>query len=340
MSQKTIVRTVRGVAATVLMVGLVGCVGDVPSMFDAHSSQSQPASQGFRSAPATNVRTYPRTWLNPKARAQSQLYVSSFYAKTLALFNIPNKHNEPPRCSLGPVSDPYGLAVSTSHDLYEADGLTYSLNVFSPSTSDKCGALTLSVPIPDGTEPADVAIDNTHRVAYVVTISPSSVYPIQEGSGTFEAPLHCNLYSTSFVDAADKEGNVFVAGRPNGTGQPVIVEFKKGKAPCEQLNVTGTTSAGGLIVDSKRNLIDIDYYAGILIYKPPYKGSPSRTISQQGHAVFGALDASNKRLYLADYVAGAIDVYDYKTGKFLYSFDNGLTQSQDVQGVAVDPPQK
>ena len=58
------------------------------------------------------------------------------------------------------------------------------------------------------------------------------------------------------------------------------------------------------------------------------------TSKLEGESFFGGLDSKGTKLALGDYENGVVDVYSYsasKGAKYLYSFSNGLTQSDMVE---------
>ena len=70
-----------------------------------------------------------------------------------------------------------------------------------------------------------------------------------------------------------------------------------------------------------------------------YKGCDPKckvvsTSKLEGESFFGGLDSKGTKLALGDYENGVVDVYSYsasKGAKYLYSFSNGLTQSDMVE---------
>jgi hypothetical protein len=73
----------------------------------------------------------------------------------------------------------------------------------------------------------------------------------------------------------------------------------------------------------------------LFIYAPPYSGAPARTMSLQGYSSVCTLGAGEGRIFCADNDHASIDVYQYRSGKYLYSYDNGLTG--EFYGIATAP---
>jgi len=115
-----------------------------------------------------------------------------------------------------------------------------------------------------------------------------------------------------------------------------IVEYPKGRQMGSKvLNVTGLRGPVGITFDLKSNLVVSDYYAGILIYAPPYTGAPMHIIVPKGGPQYAKLDAANHLLYNNDYYNKEIDVYAYPSGTYKYSITNSVPSNPSE--VAVGP---
>ena len=71
---------------------------------------------------------------------------------------------------------------------------------------------------------------------------------------------------------------------------------------------------------------------------PPYTGTPV-TSQLMGASIWCPLDREKRHIYCGDADNGAIDVYAYPAGSYLYSFTKDLSAGALVTGVAPDPPQ-
>jgi hypothetical protein len=98
----------------------------------------------------------------------------------------------------------------------------------------------------------------------------------------------------------------------------------------------GADLPGGVLLDKKNNLLLIDQTTDAIdIFAPPYKAPASSTISLKGLAGSCALGPSQKRIYCLDYQYGAVDVYRYPEGTYIYSYTNGIDASQGPIGIAI-----
>jgi len=76
-----------------------------------------------------------------------------------------------------------------------------------------------------------------------------------------------------------------------------------------------------------------------------YTGCPKHCAAHgpfalQGRSVYGKLDKKNDLFEAADFEYGQVDVYRYGGTSgitYLYSFNDGMTPSGDVEGIAIDP---
>jgi len=89
---------------------------------------------------------------------------------------------------------------------------------------------------------------------------------------------------------------------------------------------------------SANNLIISDWLNFTIdVFAPPYASTPS-TSPLMGSSVWCPLDYSEKHILCGDADHGAIDVYAYPGGSYLYSYTAGLSASALVTGVAPSPP--
>jgi hypothetical protein len=267
-------------------------------------------------------------------KAVSGLYVGQFYPTSIGEYGVPDAKNNGPKCLVSSVSGTNGFGVNAHHDLYDPDAGSGQLIVFGP----KCGAALSKVAIPSGNsnQATDAAFNENSKAAYVDTIG-DGVLPIKYGAASFGTALTCAMVVQSFGVAVDGKGNVFQSGRTSSNAN-VIVEWKAGAGSCKTLGVTGLGYVTGIAFDSKYNLIVMDLDNGILIFKPPYSGAPTRTITPKGGPLYGKLDALDVNLYVSDLTNGSADVFTYATGAYKYSITNGLIAGNSVDGIGIDPP--
>jgi len=281
-------------------------------------------------------------------------------------YAVPNESNNGPLCEapgaygvnlLGtdpkgnlwvPTTGPSGTPGEMYVQEYSCSGS------FGPSVADANG------------EPADVAFDskgNTYvgnnidywwtnfGCCYIV----SGTVNIYNASGT----LIGNLTDPSFFAphppgfdtwnqlvgvAVDADDNCYVSHQDD-TGGGEVVEFPGCKPANHGKILAGPHpwEPGKPEFDAAGNLLVTDWAASyyyrvwyLSVYAPPYDGPAIKTFPMYGPALTCPLSSDQTRLYCGNFWNGTVDVYSYKAGKYLYSFNNGL-QTYGVEGVAVAP---
>ncbi len=270
------------------------------------------------------------------------LYVGQFEANFVNQYAVPDKSNKPPTCAAAlPNITVNGIAVNAQHILYVPNGdpntEIFRISRFGP----KCGQAGPPLNDPSG-EPTDVAFNNRNGTVYVAdyhTGAPSPpnsfvlVYP--KGQTSYTRVLSNIAVGAGFSVAVDSHGNVFQGDRDSTN----IVEYPNGQQTGSKVRgLSGSSAPLGLQFDRKDNLVVIDENLGILVYAPPYTGAPYAMEPTRGLCAYGALDAANRNLYVADTTYASADVFAYPSLKYEYSITNGLSTSNFVSGIAVDPP--
>jgi hypothetical protein len=251
------------------------------------------------------------------------VYAGQFASAAINEYGLPNKHNKAPRCTDGPASAVNGLGFdSATRTMWDPDGGSRSLIPFAAN----CGGAGTAIAENNG-QPSDIAVDG--NTIYVADNSLNTIDVYTGGSYT-GALSNSACGGGGFGDAVDQH-NVFQACT---TGQ--IIEYTGGTGSGTQLSLTGLGAPIGMTFDRHHNLIVVDLATGILVYKPPYSGSPSSTGSVVGSSTYTQINAANTDLYVGDYVNGTVDVYSYPSLAYEYSISNGLSASGTVEGIAVD----
>jgi hypothetical protein len=252
-------------------------------------------------------------------------YVAQSQATAVNEYALPNRSNNAPVCTVA-GSFVNGIGVNRKRVLYVPNG-NGQIATFGPN----CGAAgpVLSDP---GQQPADVAFDGTK--VYVDNASSGGIDVFLNGQTVKSRSLsNPAITGSNFGVGVDAAHSVF-----ESTTNGVIVKYAGGVGAGTVLPITGLGFPIGIEFDKSQNMIVTDGNSGILIYAPPYSGAPTRTISFGGRDGFwGKLDAGNINLYVSDNLNATIDVYNYSTGAYRYSFGNGLVVSKSVEGVAIDP---
>jgi hypothetical protein len=193
-------------------------------------------------------------------------------------------------------------------------------------------------------EPQDPVVDGT--TLYLTTIDNGSqaasilVYNLKTGSGPIRQLTDPNA-GLGLGVAVDSHHNLFWAtNNPWSLGGQVI-EFRGEKMPGLLLKATtiGSDYPGGVLVDKSNDLLFIDQTAAVLyVYAPPYDAAPKRKLLLRGPAEYCALGSPQRRIYCLDYEYDSVDAYTYPSGKYLYSFSNGIEGSKGPVGIAIQSP--
>lgn len=263
------------------------------------------------------------------------LAVAQFGGSSVLWFKEHDRTNKRPKvCE--PANSTNGIRIDRYGNLWVPDGRADTTTEYAPN----CGAAELTIPDSTG-EPADVGFDRRNHV-YILNLNAISGAPtvnVYSRQGTYLRTLSDPSFSVLFGVNSDNHGNVFVS---NLTSSNVgnVLEFKGGKMPGTPLSGVHLGLPGAPTLDSADNLIIADWqHATIDVFAPPYTGSPS-TSQLKGSSIWCPLDKPESHIYCGDAAAGAIDVYGYPGGAYLYSFTAALSASALVTGVAPDPPQR
>jgi hypothetical protein len=279
------------------------------------------------------------------------IYVSQFNgAAILGYHPRINRNNDAPVCS-EPASFVNDVGSDKEGNMIQPDGGSLSVIVYAgPSL---CGAELGSFPDndgqPSGATSSNAATDTiyvTNILATSQTFGNISVCTLAGGcTATLSNPA-INDYAYSV--AKDKAGNVYLAGRvlissPSTYGAALVL-FKGGKGAGTVITSYVNAYPGGLDFDRDGNLTAIDAHANGVGALFVYSGCPDACTPHgpwplQGESVFGKVSRTNERFFVGNFINGTVDVYSYKGLKgikYLYSFNNSLTVSGDVHGIALD----
>jgi len=276
-------------------------------------------------------------------------YVGEFFGSSILGYapTPANRANQPPVCTDGGASSVNGMTTDTAGNLIVPNGGTHSVfvNEISNFNQATCSETVASFADPYG-QPSDAAVNGgaLFHTIYVGNIfdnsgNPGSVSVCTIGGCTANL-TNANILELAGV-AEDASGNVY-ASAFDGSSHARLVEFAHGAGGGTLLGGYVNSSYGGLFFDGAGNLGAIDAFKPALYV---YSGCPSACHAHGpfplfGGAIFGHLDATGKYFLAADYPNGQIDVYLYRGTQgiaYVYSFNNGLTVSDDVEAVANDP---
>jgi len=277
-------------------------------------------------------------WMRLQASPKGETgytFVTEMWDTAVNAYEIHNRKGGGPVCQVGPVRIAQGMTVDASGNLYVVTHFLHKIGVatFGPN----CGNPGRRFVSPRGLPQDPITDGNT---LYVTELSDLiEVYGIRSG----ESPLR-KLSDKSVAEgiglAVDSHHNLFwsVLGQPWMQGEVVI--FASGKMPGRVLVAPkmGHDFPGGVMTDRSDNLLLVDQTANaIYIYAPPYKTPPFSVIPLKGTAVYCALTPRQDRLYCMDYQYGSVDAYKYPGGAYLYSYTNGIDESEEPIGIAIQP---
>ncbi|HEY6485160.1 MAG TPA: hypothetical protein VIX83_02110 [Candidatus Cybelea sp.] len=270
-------------------------------------------------------------------------YVGELLGSELLEYAHKNTGNAPPACTIGGVSLPQGISSDDQGDIIEPDGGTATVQVF--KGRGECGPSLGTINDTYG-EPVDAstpnAVSGKIAVANVFDFFGAGSVSVCTLSGGCSANLsNPNMFAVSSVVMKKGSGDCW-ASAVDSSGNPTLTWF----AGCTGSGQTATGyqngSFGGLDIDNKGNIVSLDSVFGTATV---YSGcNPTCTVvsgpyALQGNAVFGHLNKQSMTFAAADVINGQIDVYKYHQGTFnyWYSFNNGLSAFNGVEGVTYSP---
>jgi hypothetical protein len=285
-------------------------------------------------APSGNASVFPATFRPDLGRpSQSGIAVAQFGSSSVLWFRPHDRKNRPPKvCE--PASSTNGIRIDRQGNLWVPDGRADTTTEYAPN----CGTAKLTIPDPTG-EPADVAFDR-HDHVYILNLNDISGPPtvnVYTSKGKLLRTLSDPSFSVLFGVESDNKGDVFVSNL-TGSNHGIVVEFPQGKMPGTKLSGVDLGLPGAPAFDSKDNLIISDWRRMTIdVFAPPYTSAPT-TFQLMGASIWCPLDHAERHIYCGDAAHGALDVYGYPSGNYLYSDTVDLSASALVTGVAPDPP--
>lgn len=344
-------------ASVVALVALAACSGNAigtttpPAMPAAFSHKHVRPQWAFPASVVPDVESAPprfRDVISRLAKRHSDdrgIYVSEFLGTSM--FGFPNKNtpNGPPTCTVGPVSNPNGIAVDRKGNLIDPDGGSHTVIVF--SGPGLCGSKVGSFSDPFG-QPTDAtsgdAVNGEIAVANVFGPSASnaagSISMCSLAAGCGKNLQNSAMYEVAGV-AMDDRGNCW-ADATNAGGVATLTYFAGCSGSGQQ--TTGFLNAyyGGLDFDRNGNLMTVSAFdSNVYVYSGcnpacTLVGGPYPMVDQ---SVYAHLNKESMTLCAGDFELGQIDVYYYSPAAIThwYSFNNGLSASNVVVGCAYNP---
>lgn len=266
-----------------------------------------------------------------------------------------NSGNDPSNCSVSTDTDGInGIGVDSKGDLIVPD--TYD-GIYVFSGPGMCGTLLGIMNAP--TLPPSGYLDLQSEDAATIDAATGTVVV-----GFLGAVATCTLATltcteldapnlVSFTNVAmDKSGNCYADATSSVTGEINLWYF----AGCTGTGIELSSANGfkepadgGIDIDNKGNLVVLaqGLPSTLTVYSDCSTGT-CRVVSGptgldgagDNDCVYGRLGRQNERFACGDYTLGQVDIYSYVPGRvpgYLYSFNNGLTQSDTVEAAAYSP---
>jgi hypothetical protein len=281
--------------------------------------------------------------LEPNAKSAGGIYASEVYATDIWGFRQKNNHNRKAMCVVAHVQGANGIAVDGSGNLIDPDGGTDTVIVF--RGPKMCGQKIGAVADPYG-QPSDASsADAVKGTIVIANISDTNKTPGSVSRCTLAHGCTVNLRNRDMDEVAGvalaKNGDCW-ASASDANGAATLTYFKGCTGSGKKASGYRNGYYGGLDIDRSGNLVSLSYYdAQLYVYKgcnPKCKlvGGP---FPLKGQATFGHLNAASTKLVTGDFQYGQVDVYDYSPRKirFAYSFNQGFSPSEVVEGAAFNP---
>lgn len=266
-----------------------------------------PAAQ--RLTPSSSLRASNLAYVGPQGGSNNApLYVAAYPAA--------NRKNLPAVCKIPGNIEIQAISVDQSNNIYVSQAWFHRTQVFAP----RCGRAIATYRDTFGKFPQNAAIDG--NTIYIGDFYAAQVLVFAKGAENPQRTLGDASINNVFATAVDSHHNLYVSYL-NVYGVGSVIEFPQGHLPGVPLPVQTPGYPGSIEFDRSDNLLLIDQQdQALVVYAPPYTGSPISTIALRGKSVQCTLDQPEKHLYCADYSNSAIDVYTYPAGSFFYDFTN------------------
>jgi hypothetical protein len=224
-----------------------------------------------------------------------------------------------------------GIGVNATHLLYVPVFSLHEIFTFAAN----CGPAGPTLSDPAG-GPVDVAFDNKLGIVYVS--DASGCVEVYEDDATSPTRRLCESGFTGAYSVAVRSDDVYATVFKLCDDQiyecSYLVRYPHGRqkgARVLPLTEEYFDTTVGITFDLKGNLLAFSYLGEVMIYPPPYQGTPSRWCTVEYSSEYGALDSSNKLLYTS--AGGGVAVFSYPSCKYKYFI---AQKSHAGVGVAVD----
>jgi hypothetical protein len=282
------------------------------------------------------------------------MYVNQFYEGAVLAYQNKNTGNNAPFCSVptGSGSDVNGIAVDGKGNLItpEAANVSGQHAVVIWQGPGMCGAEVGSFTDPYGQPSNAASFDAVNGTVVVGNIFDNSGAPGSLSICTLSGGCTANLTNPAMYKVAGvalaKNGDCWASAENSATSPAATLTYFAG---CTGAGVVATgfmnVDYGGLSIDKNGNLVSVDKTGEQLWV---YSGcNPACTLvggpfPLVGLSVFGAVNGQSMAFMAGDQTNNQVDVYYYSPTAltFWYSYNNGISPSGKVEGVAYNPASK
>jgi hypothetical protein len=342
------------VAAALLASCSGGNLGSMSSSVPGTSGSASKVQALHHAGPVSIIprSVLPKGWVKLHGRraptsAIKGIYVAQFLGSAVNGYTKNNSSNSPAICSETGSSSVNNVATDTIGNLI-VPGAFSGVSVY--TGPQMCGPLMATITDSYG-QASDAASANAATGPIVVgnILGPGFVVNCTVASlGCTElTPSSAGIGEVAGV-AMDAAGNCY-ADSYNAAFTAVEVTYWAG------CTGTGTvmsgflnTGYGGLDIDNHGNLVSFNWHgsAGTDLWVYSISGSTLTSVSDNSltndTAIFGHIGKQGQRLIAGAYLKGQVDIYAYTPTSltYYYSFNNGLSPTNDVEGVAYSPSSK
>jgi hypothetical protein len=269
-------------------------------------------------------------WTSGDAATSQVIYVSSSTANAVYIYRKklgPGANPNP----IGEITDgivsPSGSFVDRHGDLFVANNGNFTVTMYPRGNTNWTLRYT------GFAYPNNVTVSRQGMV-YIADFTGDKVVEFPKGSTRSKLTIPIG-YPPHGV-ALDSHDNLYVSYNTgaHGEGPGAVNEYAPGSTSGTNLNLPIGWAAGD-VIDGSGNLLVADQSNSAVYVFPPGSTTPSQTITQSlSDPVNLAFDASFKHLYVEDAVVDGVLVYNYPSGKYVTTLNNGATS---ISGVAVYP---
>ncbi len=282
-----------------------------------------------------------------RATPKSGIYVSEFDGSSVYGYAGENQRNAPPIC--GETSGDFVADVATDP---KGDLMTPSQQgelIYVYRGPRMCGATAAklgdSYGLPVDVASADaltgtIAVANFEDDGPISNPPPGSITICTIAQGCTANLTNPHMYRVAGV-ALDQAGNCW-ASAVNSISAATLTYFAHCSGKGRPATGFQNTGYGGLTFDKKGHLLSLDVTGSrLFVYTGcnPACKLASGPFALKGASLYGKLDSHGTTFAAADYQNGQIDIYKYSTAALTYefSFNQDLSRSADVEGVAFSP---